>query len=169
MQVTAISFSHSFRSQTLHVVDSRWASDSVTQCLMASEQANSWGQSPRSQRGHPRLPVEPVWCREAISTSPKLSQGHPPSVAVAFAFCFETSVFGIPLDHVNMVKNQFWRETGQQCSTFDVVTAVAWQCRTRAIGLQPYVDVHLGFAANTRHLLRRLLPQASYTATVSTP
>ncbi|URE01763.1 3'-N-debenzoyl-2'-deoxytaxol N-benzoyltransferase [Musa troglodytarum] len=102
-------------------------------------------------RGHARLPVEPVWCREAIPTPPKLSQGHPPSVA----FCFETSVFDIPLDHVSMVKNQ-------QCSTFNVVTTVAWQCLTRAIGLQPHVDVHLGFAANARHLQRQLLPQEDF-------
>ncbi|CAL9092458.1 unnamed protein product, partial [Musa textilis] len=102
-------------------------------------------------RGHARLPLEPVWCREAIPTPPKLSQGHPPSVA----FCFETSVFDIPLDHVSMVKNQ-------QCSTLDVVTTVAWQCLTRAIGLQPHVDVHLGFAANARHLQRQLLPQEDF-------
>uniref|UniRef100_A0A804JC70 Uncharacterized protein n=1 Tax=Musa acuminata subsp. malaccensis TaxID=214687 RepID=A0A804JC70_MUSAM len=85
-------------------------------------------------RGHARPVVHPVWCRDAIPSPPKLSP----------------------------VKNQFWRETGQTCSTFDVVTATAWQCRTRAICFDAHVDVHLGFAANTRHLLRGLLPQEGY-------
>uniref|UniRef100_A0A804HXE2 Uncharacterized protein n=1 Tax=Musa acuminata subsp. malaccensis TaxID=214687 RepID=A0A804HXE2_MUSAM len=73
-----------------------------------------------------------------------------------------TAVFDVSLDHINAVKNQFSRERGHKCSTFDVVTAMVWQCRTRGIGLEPHVDVHLGFAANTRHLLRQLLPQEGF-------
>ncbi|CAD5192356.1 unnamed protein product [Musa acuminata subsp. malaccensis] len=110
-------------------------------------------------RGHARLVVEPVWCREVIPSPPKQSRGHPPSLAF---FRFETAVFDVSLDHINAVKNQFSRERGHKCSTFDVVTAMVWQCRTRGIGLEPHVDVHLGFAANTRHLLRQLLPQEGF-------
>ncbi|RZR91772.1 hypothetical protein BHM03_00019957 [Ensete ventricosum] len=110
-------------------------------------------------RGHARLVVEPVWCREVIPSPPTVSRGHPPSLA---AFRFETAVFDVSLDHINAVKNQFSRERGHKCSTFDVVTAMVWQCRTRGIGLEPHVEVHLGFAANTRHLLRQLLPQEGF-------
>ncbi|CAD5177009.1 unnamed protein product [Musa acuminata subsp. malaccensis] len=110
-------------------------------------------------RGHARLVVDPVWCRDAIPSPPKLSRGHAPSLA---SFRFETSVFDVSSDHISAVKNQFWRETGQKCSTFDVVTAMIWQSRTRAIGLDPHADVHLGFAANTRHLLRQVLPQEGF-------
>ncbi|WOK95813.1 hypothetical protein Cni_G04520 [Canna indica] len=107
--------------------------------------------------GHARLVVDPVWCRDAIPTPPKVSRGHPPTLA---AFHFETAVFDVSADRINLVKNLFSRETGQKCPTFDVVTAIVWQCRTRAIGLPPAADVHLGFAADTRHLLRQLLPRA---------
>ncbi|CAL9761880.1 unnamed protein product [Musa acuminata subsp. burmannicoides] len=111
-------------------------------------------------RGHARPVVHPVWCRDAIPSPPKLSPVLPlPSFK---AFNLENSVFDIPSDHIDAVKNQFWRETGQKCSTFDVVTATAWECRTRAICFDAHVDVHLGFAANTRHLLRGLLPQEGY-------
>nr|XP_009403024.1 PREDICTED: 3'-N-debenzoyl-2'-deoxytaxol N-benzoyltransferase-like [Musa acuminata subsp. malaccensis] len=111
-------------------------------------------------RGHARPVVYPVWCRDAIPSPPKLSPGLPlPSFK---AFNFENSVFDISSVHIDAVKNQFSRERGQKCSTFDVVTAMAWQCRTRAICFNAHVDVHLGFAANTRHLLRGLLPQEGY-------
>ncbi|RWW64187.1 hypothetical protein BHE74_00028590 [Ensete ventricosum] len=110
-------------------------------------------------RGHARPLIEPVWCREAIPSPPKLSQRHSPATA---AVNFESSVFDVSSDHISAVKNQFWRETGQKCSTFDVVTAMTWQCRTRAISLDPHTDVYLGFAANTRHLLRQLPQEGFY-------
>ncbi|CAL9117486.1 unnamed protein product [Musa textilis] len=110
-------------------------------------------------RGHACPLVKPVWCREAIPSPPKLSRRHAPSPA---GIHFETSVFDISSDQINALKNQFCRETGQKCSTFDVVTAMLWQCRTRAISLGPHADMHLGFAANARHLLRGLLPQEGF-------
>ncbi|CAD5177007.1 unnamed protein product [Musa acuminata subsp. malaccensis] len=116
-------------------------------------------------RGHARPVVYPVWCRDAIPSPPKLSPGLPlPSFK---AFNFENSVFDISSVHIDAVKNQFSRErgqkeTGQKCSTFDVVTAMLWQCRTRAISLDPHADLDLGFAANTRHLLRGLLPEEGF-------
>ncbi|CAL9091563.1 unnamed protein product [Musa hybrid cultivar] len=110
-------------------------------------------------RGHARPLVEPVWCREAIPRPPKLSQRHAPAPAVVY---FESSVFDIPSDHIDAVKNQFCREAGQECSTFDVVTAMIWQCRTRAISLDSHADVYLSFTANARHLLRQLLPQEGF-------
>ncbi|KAJ8478293.1 hypothetical protein OPV22_022020 [Ensete ventricosum] len=110
-------------------------------------------------RGHACPLVKPVWCRKAIPSPPKLSRRHAPSPA---AIHFETSVFDISSDQINALKNQFCRETSQKCSTFDVVTAILWQCRTRAISLDPHADMHLGFAANTRHMLRGLLPQEGF-------
>ncbi|CAL9117485.1 unnamed protein product [Musa textilis] len=110
-------------------------------------------------RGHARPVVEPVWCRDAIPSPPKPLQRH---AAFPAAFHFQTSAFDISSDRINAVKNQFLRETGQKCSTFDVVTALLWQCRTRAISLDPHADLGLGFAANTRHLLRGLLPEEGF-------
>ncbi|RZS21299.1 hypothetical protein BHM03_00053923 [Ensete ventricosum] len=110
-------------------------------------------------RGHARPVVNPVWCREAIPSPPKLSQRHAPPPA---AFHFQNSVFDISSDRINAVKNQFLRETGQKCSTFDVVTAMLWQSRSRAISLDPHADLDLGFATNTRQLLRGLLPDEGF-------
>ncbi|KAJ8478295.1 hypothetical protein OPV22_022022 [Ensete ventricosum] len=111
-------------------------------------------------RGHARPVATSIWCRDDIPSQPKLSPGHPlPSFE---AFHFENSMFDIASDHIDAVKNQFWRETGHKCSIFDVVMAMTWQCRTWAICFDAHVDVHLRFAANTCHLLWGLLLQEGY-------
>ncbi|RZR75213.1 hypothetical protein BHM03_00052020 [Ensete ventricosum] len=126
-------------------------------------------------RGLARPTVEPIWCRDAIPTPPKLPQGPPPALA---PFSFETSVLDIASEDINRIKNLFLQETGQRCSTFDIITAKTWQCRTRAIGIDPREHVHIGFAVNTRHLLHHVLlpPQQGgyygncvYNMTVSAP
>ncbi|XP_072967316.1 acyl transferase 9-like [Typha angustifolia] len=106
-------------------------------------------------RGLPKPSIEPVWSRESIPNPPKLPRGPPPSFT---AFKFETIVIEISLNSIDNIKNQFATETGQKCSTFDVVTAVIWRCRARAINLAPDAEVRLGFAASTRHLLHDVLP-----------
>nr|XP_010911036.1 acyl transferase 5 [Elaeis guineensis] len=100
--------------------------------------------------------VAPVWCREAIPNPPKRPQGEPPSFT---AFPFENSIIDLPLDGINHVRDEFIKETGHKCSIFDVITAMVWQGRTRAIDLESHVEVRLGFAANVRHLLHEVLPQ----------
>lgn len=109
-------------------------------------------------RGLPTPTVEPIWCRDAIPkfNPAKLPPGPPP---ILTAFDFEYSISDISSDTINEIKNLFTSETGQRCSTFDVITAMVWRARTRAIGLEPHLDVNLGFAADTRHLLRHLLPK----------
>ncbi|WOK99157.1 hypothetical protein Cni_G07869 [Canna indica] len=107
-------------------------------------------------RGLPRPSVAPVWGRDAFRNQPKFPRGPPPALT---PFNFEISVFDLTSDLVSQVKNQYLKETGQRCSSFDVVTAKVWQCRTRVVGLtSPDDRVHLGFAVNTRHLLQDVLP-----------
>nr|CAB3484018.1 unnamed protein product [Digitaria exilis] len=58
----------------------------------------------------------------------------------------------IPWSFVNRVKEEFRRHAGVEssCTTFEVVTAAIWQCRTRAINAKPNVPAPLMFAVNVR-------------------
>ncbi|KAJ1688169.1 hypothetical protein LUZ63_019559 [Rhynchospora breviuscula] len=107
-------------------------------------------------RGLPEPTVKPVWSREAIPDPPKVPfSGPPPSFT---AFNFVTSVIEISPDSINRNKDKFTTETTQRCSTFDVITAMIFKSRAKAIKLADTAEVRLGFAASTRHLLHGVLP-----------
>ncbi|CAD5191646.1 unnamed protein product [Musa acuminata subsp. malaccensis] len=106
-------------------------------------------------RGLPNPTVESAWSREVIPNPPKLPPGGPP---VFSSFKLLDATVDLSADHINHVKAQHLELTGQRCSTFDVAVSNPWQSRTRAINLDPGVDVHMCFFANTRHLLRQVLP-----------
>lgn len=108
-------------------------------------------------KGVTKLTVEPIWCREAMPDPPKLLPQGPPPVFKPLAL--EQSILDVSLDRIDQIKSQFAGETGQKCSKFDVVSALAWHCRTRAIDLEPQADVHLAFPVNTRRLLQEVLPK----------
>ncbi|CAL9082709.1 unnamed protein product [Musa acuminata var. zebrina] len=106
-------------------------------------------------RGLPNPTVEPAWSREVIPNPPKLLTGGPP---VFPSFKLLHATVDLSPDHINHVKSRHLELTGQRCSTFDVAIAILWQSRTRAIDLDPGVDVRVCFFANTRHLLLQVLP-----------
>ncbi|KAJ3691025.1 hypothetical protein LUZ61_020189 [Rhynchospora tenuis] len=120
--------------------------------------------------GLPEPTVKPVWSREEIPAPPKvLHAGPPPSFPVFKNFTmpppsfpvfknFTNSVIDISLDSINGIKDLYMTETGQRSSTFDVVTAMIFKCRVRAIDLAPEAKVGVAFAASTRHLLHGVLP-----------
>jgi Transferase family len=107
-------------------------------------------------RGLPEPTVKPVWSREAIPDPPKVPHGGPPPSFTAFNFV--TSVIEISLDSINQIKDKFTAETEKKCSTFDVITAMIFKSRAKAIKLASTAEVRLGFAASTRHLLNGILP-----------
>ncbi|XP_020106146.1 acyl transferase 5-like [Ananas comosus] len=111
-------------------------------------------------RGLAEPTVSPTWCRELIPSPPRptTSAQGPEGPKIQFTFdSFKLAEFDISLQSVKQVKDRVTAETGQSCSTFDVVTAVVWQSRTRAINLDPDADVGLSFMANARHVLHELL------------
>ncbi|CAL9072871.1 unnamed protein product [Musa textilis] len=111
-------------------------------------------------RGLPNPTVEPAWSREVIPNPPKLPPGGPP---VFPSFKLLDATVDLSADHINHVKARHLELTGQRCSIFDVAISNLWQSRTRAINLDPGVDVHVCFVANTRHLLRQVLvPEGGY-------
>ncbi|OAY82726.1 3'-N-debenzoyl-2'-deoxytaxol N-benzoyltransferase [Ananas comosus] len=107
-------------------------------------------------RGLPEPSVAPVWCRDAIPDPPKIPRGGPPPSFPAFNFV--TSLIEISLESINRTKSDFAAATGDKCSTFDVVTAMLYKCRAKAINLPPNAEVHLSITASTRHLLHSVLP-----------
>ncbi|GJN12128.1 hypothetical protein PR202_ga30380 [Eleusine coracana subsp. coracana] len=69
---------------------------------------------------------------------------------VDFAYCD----FTIPWSFIDRIKEEFKSRhigsSARPCTTFQVVTAVIWQCRTRAINADPGVPAPLMFTANVR-------------------
>ncbi|WOL09193.1 hypothetical protein Cni_G17946 [Canna indica] len=106
-------------------------------------------------RGLPKPTPDPVWCRDAIPSPPKFKSGPR---ALPTNIHFQYLIMDISLDFIGRLKNQFFTETGDHCSAFEVLIAKVWQCRTKVMKLDSDADVHLCFAMNTRRLLQPLLP-----------
>ncbi|XP_072957330.1 acyl transferase 9-like [Typha angustifolia] len=111
-------------------------------------------------RGLPKPTTPPVWSRESIPDPPKPPHGPSPSFTV---LKLETSIVEISQQSISNVKDEFTRDTNQWCSTFDVVTAMLWKCRAKAISssLKPDDEVRLNVTASTRHLLHDILPSVN--------
>ncbi|URD86242.1 3'-N-debenzoyl-2'-deoxytaxol N-benzoyltransferase [Musa troglodytarum] len=124
-------------------------------------------------RGRAAPSVMPAWGRAAIPNPAKpILMGGPPPVFTPMDL--QKLAVDIPLDHINQLQSEYAKETGERCSTFDVVIAKVWQCRAQAIGLHPDADVRVAFAASTVHLLKDVLPEGfygncGYPLTVSAP
>ncbi|WOK99153.1 10-deacetylbaccatin III 10-O-acetyltransferase-like [Canna indica] len=108
-------------------------------------------------RGLPALSTAPIWSRDSIPSPAKLPPRAPLLSFTSFPFI--TCSLDLSVESITKIKNQFISGTGHNCSTFDAVTALFWQCRTRAVGMDPAAEVSLGFAINIRHLLGRVLPR----------
>ncbi|KAG1330086.1 acyl transferase 7 [Cocos nucifera] len=106
-------------------------------------------------RGLTQPTVQPLWNRDVIPNPPKFRSAPPPAPSDIHLQYF---MMDISSEYINHLKNQFIEETGQICSTFEVLIAQAWQSRARAIRFEPKAHVHLYFAMSARPLLDQLLP-----------
>ncbi|XP_078153994.1 acyl transferase 5-like [Carex rostrata] len=108
-------------------------------------------------RGLPEPTVKAVWSRESIPDPPKVPlSGPPPSFT---ALNLVTSVIEISHDNmINRIKNKFTAETANKCSSFDVVSAMIFKSRAKAIKLADTAEVVFVFVTSTRHLLHGILP-----------
>lgn len=116
-------------------------------------------------RGLDSPTVEPVWCREAIPKPPGIAYVPLDTAAPPFpmpSYKLEQAIVNVSLDDINNFKSQFFELTGNRCSTFDILAARVWQCRTRAINLDSKVQVKLVFFANVRPLVHPPLPSGFY-------
>ncbi|OAY72940.1 3'-N-debenzoyl-2'-deoxytaxol N-benzoyltransferase [Ananas comosus] len=103
-------------------------------------------------RGLPHPTIDPVWARDSLLDVPPKMSSLPLSTPNLLQL--EYSELNIPLDYINRTKENFFRQTGQSCTAFDVALATIWQCRTRAIGLEPTEPVRVYFAVNVREMLQ---------------
>ncbi|KAG6511717.1 myricetin 3-O-glucosyl 1,2-rhamnoside 6'-O-caffeoyltransferase AT2-like [Zingiber officinale] len=100
--------------------------------------------------------VNPIWHREVFSVPPMLSKSDSSFITTKFGIVNSTYDFSIQT--IRRLKEQIAKETSNiQFTTFEIVTAIIWKCRTQAIDV--IGDVSLGFVADVRHLLDRL-PEA---------
>ncbi|XP_039146389.1 acyl transferase 4-like [Dioscorea cayenensis subsp. rotundata] len=107
-------------------------------------------------RGMDRPSIMPVWSRELVRRRVERAPAGPPQDLPSKRL--EYMIIDVPTEHVNKLKQQYLNETCKPCSTFEVLIATVWQCRTRAIGLPPNALTKLSFAANFLHLLTPALP-----------
>jgi hypothetical protein len=101
-------------------------------------------------RGLPEPNVKPVWDREKFP-NPKIKPGPLPQLPV---LALDYIVLDFPTSYIDDLKKQYKAHSGKFCSGFDVLTAKLWQCRTRALNLEPEAEVKLCFFASVRHLLK---------------
>ncbi|KAK1609585.1 hypothetical protein QYE76_033258 [Lolium multiflorum] len=105
--------------------------------------------------------VAPVWGRDAIPDPPS---PPPPLFKFLTEFRLVTQVADISAASIQRVKDEFRHaaatSSGEDCSTFDAVTAVVFKCRALALAaaLPDDAEVRVSFAVSTRHLLRGVLP-----------
>uniref|UniRef100_A0ACD5VPS5 Uncharacterized protein n=1 Tax=Avena sativa TaxID=4498 RepID=A0ACD5VPS5_AVESA len=101
-------------------------------------------------RGLPEPTVKPVWDREKFP-NPSIKPGPLPELPV---LALDYIVLDFPTAYIDGLKTQYKAHSGKFCSGFDVLTAKLWQCRTRALNLEPDATVKLCFFASVRHLLK---------------
>ncbi|BAB03362.1 putative taxadien-5-alpha-ol O-acetyltransferase [Oryza sativa Japonica Group] len=101
-------------------------------------------------RGLPEPRVKPVWDREKFP-NPSIKPGPLPGLPV---LALDYIVLDFPTGYIDGLKAQYKAHSGKFCSGFDVLTAKLWQCRTRALNLEPGATVKLCFFASVRHLLK---------------
>ncbi|KAK9137047.1 hypothetical protein Sjap_007641 [Stephania japonica] len=119
--------------------------------------------------GLKRPSVEPVWFRESILPShsvvnrkPKPPSPSPPPLVPHYQQ-LQCAKFDVPGHVIDHLKNEFSHLTGNKtCTTFEVISAILWRSRTRAINLPDSATVKLLFYANIRHLLNPPVPQGFY-------
>ncbi|KAJ7973144.1 3'-N-debenzoyl-2'-deoxytaxol N-benzoyltransferase-like protein [Quillaja saponaria] len=113
--------------------------------------------------------IIPVWQRDFFQTSLQKSNiaASLPSPPMPSNKRLEQANFDIPLGKIQQLKQEFLRVSGGNiCSTFEIVVALCWRSRTRAIinylNKSNTTLVKLGFAVNCRNLLNPPLPKGFY-------
>jgi len=101
-------------------------------------------------RGLTEPKVLPVWHREKFP-NPNIKPGPLPELPV---LALDYIVLDFPTPYIDDLKRQYKAHSGKFCSGFDVLTAKLWQCRTRALALDPATEVKLCFFASVRHVLK---------------
>lgn len=98
----------------------------------------------------PAPSVHPVRHGEHLPEIPQLFTALAPFLAGRKHAGFACTDVTIPWSFINRVKAEFAESERSRCSTFEVVAAAIWRCRTRAINAQAGAPAPLVFSANVR-------------------
>ncbi|KVH94548.1 Chloramphenicol acetyltransferase-like domain-containing protein [Cynara cardunculus var. scolymus] len=112
-------------------------------------------------RGAHQLTISPVWHRDFLPQPQTITSCTPPPANFMLPpadYELEQANIDIPLHHINQLKQQFL------ASTFEIVAAILWRNRTKAISLGSSENrmMKLVFFANCRHLVQPPLPKGFY-------
>ncbi|XP_062144503.1 acyl transferase 4 isoform X2 [Alnus glutinosa] len=118
-------------------------------------------------KGAEQLSTIPVWQRDFLPPPPEqvnvTALVNPPPPPPMPNYRLEHANVDITLDQINQLKREFEQSTGgQKCSSFEIVAAKFWSCRTRAINWKQNTELTLVFFANCRQLLDPPLPDGFY-------
>ncbi|KAK9130752.1 hypothetical protein Sjap_011239 [Stephania japonica] len=113
-------------------------------------------------RGLEHPSVEPVWFRDEIPTpSPLRLPKAPPPVLIPH-YELKYAPFDFSRHQIDRLKREFTLLSGKACSTFEVLTAILWKSRTRAINLPHSSIIKLIFYSNARRFLNPRPPKGFY-------
>jgi hypothetical protein len=117
-------------------------------------------------KGAEHLSTIPVWQRDFFPPPPEEAKltapVNPPPPPPIPNYRLEHANVDITLDQINQLKQEFHQSTGQKCSSFEIVAAKFWSCRTRAINWKQNTQLTLVFFTNCRQLLDPPLPDGFY-------
>ncbi|KAK7284279.1 hypothetical protein RJT34_19023 [Clitoria ternatea] len=124
---------------------------------------NAWTEM---ARGATKPSIQPVWCRELLLARdpPRITCNHR-----EYDQLHETST-----THQMLHRSFFFGPTQiaalrrllpnhlHQCTTFDLITACLWICRTKALPIEPHEDVRMMCIVNARARFNPPLPVGYY-------
>lgn len=106
--------------------------------------------------------IEPVWQRELLNARdpPQITCTHHeyesevnntanPTPATTTKIIAHRSFFFGPTK-ISSLRGLLHNTLHLRCSSFELITACLWQCRTKALQLEPHEDVRLKIVSNTR-------------------
>ncbi|XP_062006824.1 acyl transferase 4 [Rosa rugosa] len=142
-------------------------SHSICDGLGSAQFLNAVGEMARGIK-HPSItPV--VWKRDFFTKSlPKQQMNLNTTTTTTTVPNYQLQHANIDIftDQINYLKREIQESTGRSCSSFEVVAAVLWICRTRAVIVSNHsrqnTQVKLVFFANCRHLVDPPLPKGFY-------
>ncbi|KAL9320351.1 hypothetical protein ACSQ67_012190 [Phaseolus vulgaris] len=130
-------------------------------------------------RGSTKPSIPPVWCRELLMAR------HPPRVTFnhrEYEHVLDTSERTMTSTEHDMVQRSFFFGPSQiaairllvpphlqHCTTFDIITACLWRCRTKALQIEAHEEVRMMVIVNGRARLNPPLPVGYYGNAIAFP
>lgn len=129
-------------------------------------------------RGEVKLSIEPVWQREILKPyqPPIVRFQHDEFLESGFLVNANSPIdlttvkaddlvnfsFFFSSDDLQRIKQPIAKELKEHCTTFEVLSALAWRARTIAVGIPLHADVRLIFGVDVRRVLKPSIADGYY-------